>query len=193
MLEEGWYLMSTRDLEMELARVRNPGSDIPRSNAVKLTIEQGLAFRDAGNIPDEESRTLRLVLTIERPEELSNLDAKRRLYEPDFHERPRWRRSGSKPVNVVPLRAPQVSAEAREAWWDRPELKALEDEWRASGTVAGLRVPGAYRGFVYKTVLSLQATGREITPDAVVDSLARWLSPEETEHVRNALKQANHE
>ena len=188
MLDEGWYLMSTRDLERELGRVRNPGSDIPPSKAVKLTIEQGLAFRDAGNIPDDEGRTLRLVLRIEGPEELSSLDAKRLLYEPDFHERPGWRRPGSKPVNVVPLRAPEVSAETREAWWDRPELKALEDEWRASGTVAGMRVPGAYRGFVYKTVLSLKAAGKEVTADAVVDSIARWLSPDESEQVRAALK-----
>jgi hypothetical protein len=188
MLDEGWYLMSTRDLERELGRVRNPGSDIPPSKAVKLTIEQGLAFRDAGNIPDDEGRTLRLVLRIEGPEELGSLDAKRLLYEPDFHERPGWRRPGSKPVNVVPLRAPEVSAETREAWWDRPELKALEDEWRASGTVAGMRVPGAYRGFVYKTVLSLKAAGKEVTADAVVDSIARWLSPDESEQVRAALK-----
>ncbi len=188
MLDEGWYLMSTRDLERELARERDPDSDVPPSNAVKLTIEQGLAFRDAGNIPDDEGRTLRLVLRIEGPEELSNLDAKRLLYEPDFHERPGWRRPGSKPVNVVPLRAPEVSAEPREAWWDRPELKALEDEWRASGTVAGMRVPGAYRGFVYKTVLSLRASGREITPDTVADSITRWLSPEEAEQIRAALE-----
>lgn len=188
MLDEGWYLMSTADLERELARERNPNSDIAPSNALKLTIEQGLAFRDAGNIPDDEGRTLRLVLRIEGADELTNLDAKRLLYEPDFHERPGWRRPGSKPVNVVPLRAPEFSAEPQEAWWDRPELKALEDEWRDFGTVAGMRVPGAYRGLVYKTVLSLQATGRKVTPDAVADSITRWLSPEETEQVRTALK-----
>jgi hypothetical protein len=193
MLDEGWYLMSTGDLERELARERNPDADTPPSNAVKLTVEQGLAFRDAGNVPDDEGRTLRLVLRIEGADELTRLDAKRLLYEPDFHERPGWRRSGSKPVNVVPLRAPEVSTEAREAWWDRPELKALEDEWRASGTVEGMRVPAAYRGFVYKTVLSLKAAKKEVTSAAIADSIARWLSPEETERIRSALEQAKRE
>jgi hypothetical protein len=187
MLDEGWYLMSTGDLERELARERNPDADAPPSNAVKLTVEQGLAFRDAGNIPDDKGRTLRLVLRIEGADELTRLDEKRLLYEPDFHERPGWRRSGSKPVNVVPLRASEVSAEEREAWWDRPELKTLEDEWRASGTVEGMRVPAAYRGFVYKTVLSLKAAGLEVTPDSVAGSITRWLSSEESEQLRAAL------
>lgn len=187
-LDEGWYLMSTDDLERELARVRDPDADTLPSNALKLTIEQALTFRNSGNLPDDEGRTLRLVLRVERAGDLRAFEAKRMLYEPDFHDRPRWRRPGSKPVNVVPLRAPGIAGEPSGPWWDQPELKALEDEWRASGTVAGMPVPGAYRGFVHKTVLSLRAAGREITPDTVADSISRWLSPEETEQLRAALK-----
>jgi hypothetical protein len=187
-LDEGWYLMSTGDLERELARLRDPDADRSPSNALRLTIEQALAYRDAGNVPDADGRTLRLVLRVEDAGELGSLDAKRMLYEPDFHDRPEWRRPDSKPVNVVPLRAPGVAGEPTGPWWERPELRALEEEWRGTGTVAGMQVPGAYRGFVYKTVLSLRAADKEVTPDAVADSIARWLSSEEAEQVRAALK-----
>ena len=190
-LEEGWYLMSTEDLELELARRRDPNADLPLSNALKLTIEQGLAYRNAGNLSDAAGRSLRLVLRIESPEHLKHLDRKRSLYEPDFLDPPTWRRAGSNPVNVVPLRTARIDQEAETMWWEDPELEALESEWQRHGTVAGVRVPREYRGFVYKTVLALKAAGREITPDAIADAIARWLSPKETELIRDALKQAN--
>jgi hypothetical protein len=192
-LEEGWYLMSTRDLEKELARVREPTAATRPSNALRLTTEEALAYRDAGNLTDAAGRSLRLVLRIDDPEQLKHLDRKRLLYEPDFHDAPTWRRAGSNPVNVVPVRAARATREEATTWWDDPEIAELETEWRQRGTVAGLRIPGEYRGFVYKTVLALKAAKREITPDAIADSIARWLSPEETERIRRALEQANRE
>jgi hypothetical protein len=78
-LDDGWYLMSTRDLELELARRNNPVRDAPRSNAVKLEVQEALSYRDAGNLPDEMDRSLRLVLNIEGSEGLHGLDARRRI------------------------------------------------------------------------------------------------------------------
>nr|MBA2273603.1 hypothetical protein [Actinomycetota bacterium] len=63
-------------------------------------------------------------------------------------------------------------------------------EWSQTGTVAGLRVPGEFRGFVYKTVLALKAVGRSVSPDTVSDSLERWLPPTEAARIREALKEA---
>ena len=189
-LEEGWYLMSTEDLEVELSRRRDPSSDPPPSNTVRLEVDEALAYRNAGNLPDELGRSLRLVLHVEGPEDLAVLSRKRLRYEPDYHDAPVWRREGSRPVNVVPLRGAGVSGNAR-PWWDDPELGALEEEWRRRGTVSGMAVPGPYRSFVYKTVLSLQATGVAISVDAVADSISRWLPPEEAAEIRQALVRAN--
>lgn len=189
-LSEGWYLMSTPGLERELKRRRSPDLELPRSDALSLTIPEALAYRNAGNLPDDRGRTLRLVLRVGDAEELKALSAKRLEYEPDYHDPPNWRRAGSAHVNVVPLRDPEVSGDPR-AWWESPQLAALEKEWSESGMVAGLRVPGELRGFVYKTVLALKASGRSVDPDTLADSLERWLPPQEAEQIRAALKEAN--
>ena len=189
-LGEGWYLMSTADLERELARWQNPGDELPPSRARRLSVPEALAYRDAGNLPDEDGRTLRLVLLVDGPKKLSSLSQRRLLYEPDYHEAPSWRRAGSVHVNVVPLRATEVGGDPK-PWWEDPQLAAFEEEWREHGTVAGLRVPGPYRGFVYKTVIALKATNIPITPGAVADSIARWVPPEEAARLRTALLGAN--
>jgi hypothetical protein len=190
-LQEGWYLMSTPELEHELARWRHPEADLRPSGARRLSVPDALAYRNAGNVPDAQGRTLRLVLTVDRRAGAPSLDARRQLYEPDFHEVPTWRRSGSVPVNIVPLRLPESPPAADRAWFEEPELAALEEEWRATGALAGLRVPAGLRGFVYKTVLSLRASGREVTVEAVASSLARWVRPEEARRIRRALQEAN--
>jgi hypothetical protein len=191
MLEEGWYLMTAADLERELERFRSATGGAPPSNAVRLSVEDALAFRNAGNRPDDDGRTLRLVLRIDDASELSYLQAKRLVWEPDFHDAPEWRRAGSRPVNVVPLRSPGVTAEEHGPWWEESQVAALEDEWRTRGTAAGLKVPAGYRGFVYKTVLALRAAGREVTPDAVADSISRWVPAAEADRIRIALRDAN--
>lgn len=189
-MEEGWYLMSTRDLEIELAR--SSGRDDPRaSRAKRLTTEEALAYRDAGNLPDEQGRSLRLVLRIEDQSDLLSLDAKRLAFEPDFHQAPTWRKEGSKPVNVVPLRAPEVAGPRRSAWWRQSDLAELEAAWQTTGEVAGVKVPAAYRGFVYKTVLMLRAADAEVTVDAIVDSIARWVPARDVDEIRAALQEAN--
>jgi hypothetical protein len=177
--------MSVRDLEIELALRRGEVRAEP-SNAAPLSIEEALAFRDAGNVPDELGRSLRLVLSVGAGS-AADLHEKRLRWEPDFHDAPEWRGPGSMPVNVVPLREGSASGASGEAWWDDPDLAHLEDEWRASGTVAGLEVPAEYRGFVYKTVLSLQQSGRAVTVDSVLASVARWLSPAQVAELRAAL------
>lgn len=189
-MEEGWYLMSTRDLEVELAR--DAGRVDPRpSRAKRLTTEEALAYREAGNLPDEQGRSLRLVLRMEDQSDLLSLDAKRLAFEPDFHQAPTWRKEGSKPVNVVPLRAHEVAGPRRSAWWQQSDLAELEEAWQESGEVVGVKVPAAYRGFVYKTVLMLRAADTEITVDALVDSIARWVPARDVEEIRAALKEAN--
>lgn len=191
-LREGWYLMSTRDLELELRRWRDPGADVPPSNALPLGNEEALAYRNAGNLPDELGRTLRLVLIVDNTGELRALDRKRLAYEPDVHEPPRWRREGSRPVNVVPLRRPGVPAAAPpEGWWSDSVMGEYERSWRATGEVEGLRVPGEWRGFVFKTVAALRAAGRPVTVDTVVGSVARWLRPPDLERLERALRAAN--
>ena len=182
--------MSPQDVERELKRWRSDDDDVPPSAAQPLSIEQALAYRNAGNLPDELGRTLRLVLHVKDSSELSYLQEKRLLYEPDFHAAPQWRVEGSKPVNVVPLRASGIVGAKRHAWWEDPEVAQLEREWSVSGRVEGLAVPAEYRSFVYKTVLSLRAAGQPVTADSVADSMARWLSPKETEHIRAALRQS---
>ena len=181
--------MSVADLEIELARWR--GSQSRPSNAQRLSIDEALAYRNSGNLPDHLGRTLRLVFEIKDPSDLSRLDSKRLEFEPDYHEAPSWRRAGSVPVNVVPLRPPEVTGPATSNWWDQPELARLEDAWSTDGTVAGLKIPAEYRSFVYKTVLALQAGGREVTLQALLDSLARWMSPEDLAVLESALRQEN--
>ncbi len=187
-LREGWYLMSVRDLELELARERGE-EGVPESNARPLSIPEALAYRNAGNFPDEHGRTLRLVLRIEPPEGYAALHAKRLSYEPDHLEAPRWRRPGSKPVNVVPLRSAALRT-GLEHWWDDPAVGELERAWQRTGEVDGVRVPAEYRSFVYKTVLALRQAGRPVTPDTIADAVARWL-PDHAEEIRAALRAAN--
>jgi hypothetical protein len=186
-LREGWYLMSTSDLEIELARWRRPEEVHPRSNARPLSVTEALRYRDAGNLPDELERTLRLVLIAEDAGELATLNDRRARYEPDFHHAPVWRREGSRPVNLVPLRRPGVEGRPR-PWWDDPEVAALEEEWRRTGRMAGLRVPGEYRAFVLKTVLALRAARMPVTAEAVADSIARWVPAHEAERIEAALR-----
>jgi hypothetical protein len=185
--EEGWYLMSTSELERELARWR--GGDPSPSEAIRLSNQEALDLRNAGNIPDERGRTLRLVLHVDSPE-TGLLEKKRLLFEPDYHDAPEWRREGSVPVNLVPLRTAGVAADASR-WWDDPALGALEREWAEQGTVEGVTVPGAYRGFVFKTVLALRAAGRPISAGTVADSIARWVPAPEADEIRKALAAAN--
>ncbi len=182
--------MSQADLELELARLKEPAKDLPPSNAQPLEIPEAIAYRNAGNVPDDLDRSLRLVLEANTLEELQNLHMKRAMYEPDYHDAPGWRREGSRPVNVVPLRGPQVTVDPPESWLDFPDLREMEEIWLATGTVEGMPVPAAYRGFVYKTVLALKSVGREITPASVADSVARWLPPDQAAALRRALEGA---
>ena len=190
MLEEGWYLMTTEALERELAHWRSGGLEPGGDDVERLTSEEAIAFRSAGNVPDERGRSLRLVLRVASEEDLRSLDSKRRHYEPDFHDPPVWRRPGSRPVNVVPLRDATVRGHPQ-PWWDDERTGPLEKEWAATGQVAGLRVPADVRGFVLKTVLSLQDSGREATIDAVVGSLQRWLPQDDVAFIRDRLIEAN--
>ena len=190
-LHDGWYLMSTADLERELERWRSPDQEGRPSRARRLTKQEALAYRNAGNLPDELDRSLRLVLVVNDTRELANIDARRLEFEPDYHEAPTWRREGSRPVNVVPLRSPGVEPVTEGSWRDDPQLEALEREYTERGTAAGVRIPGEYRGFIFKTVLALRAQGREITPRAISDSVARWLPKEDAARIEAALAEAN--
>jgi len=189
-LEDGWYLMSTPTLESLLARFRNGGQPSEDDDIVALSPEEALAFRDAGNIPDDRGRSLRLVLNVATPEDLRSLEARRALFEPDHHDAPEWRRAGSRPVNVVPLRAPEVKGEPR-PWWEEPRVAELEAEWTRSGNVAGLRIPADYRSFVYKTVIALRDAGRDVTVATITSSLERWLDPPAAAEVRRQLERLN--
>ena len=178
--------MSTPDLERELARWRDPATPVPPSNAVALSVEEALAFRDAGNLPDEHGRTLRLVLFARDLDEVRRLGRKRAEFEPDYHDAPRWRREGSAPVNVVPLRTPGVSGDPS-PWWESSDVADLEAEWRGTGRLAGLPVPAEYRGFVLKTVASLREAGRPVDLASIAASLERWLSPEQVREITDAI------
>lgn len=190
-LDEGWYLMSDLDVERELARWRSPDSELPPSNALPLGIRDALEYRNAGNRPDAQGRSLRLVLQVRDALDLVALERKRLVYEPDFHEAPRWRGPGSRPVNVVPLRGPGTAAAAAGPWWKQPEVAALEAEWQEHQTVAGVRVPEPFRSFVFKTVLSLQAAGKEVTATSIADSVERWVPASDAQRIRTALQDAN--
>lgn len=179
--------MNTSELEQELLRFRDPDNEHPASGAVPLSIEEALAVKCSGNLPDPRGRWLRLVLHVTDAAALDHLNDRRLLFEPDLHEAPDWRRPGSKPVNVVPLRTPDVTASDPGAWWDDPEIGKLEEEWRSSGTVSGLRVPGEYRGFIFKTVLALRAAGEPVTAEKIANSIERWLPAEDAALVRRVL------
>ena len=183
--------MSAADLEVELRAWREPDADVPPSEAIAMSVEDALARRNAGNLPDEQDRSLRLLLVIEKVEP-GHIERERRRFEPDFHDAPVWRREGSKPVNVVPLLLPGVAERnAPERWSDDPTMGKLEEEWSASGAVSGLVIPEEWRGFVFKTIASLRDSGRDVTVDSIADSVARWLAPEEAERLRDALREAN--
>ena len=188
MLQEGWYLMSVADLEAELAHLRDP-SRPPGRTTLALSSSDALAFRDAGNLPDQHGRSLRLVLEVgEEP-----LGEKRLRFEPDYHEAPTWRREGSKPVNVVPLRsAPVRDREDPEiAWWQQADVASLEQEWQNSGRVAGLAIPAAYRSFVLKTIASMRAAGLHVDVESIAGSLSSWLASDQVAEIRAALLDAN--
>jgi hypothetical protein len=189
MLAEGWYLMSPAELEAELPHLNDPDRPGPMSPAVALDREEALAFKRAGNIPDALGRWLRLVLRVDGsdPEEVAR---RRMVFEPDYHDAPTWRRPGSKPVNVIPVRVSRSEPQL-EDWRDDPSVAALEQEWLESGTMAGVKVPGEYRSFVHKTVLALQAAQKEVTADSISDSIARWVGPEDARAIRAALKDMN--
>ncbi len=176
-------MMSTAELERVLL-------GRPTNEPVRLTIEEALAFRDAGNVPDERGRTLRLVLVADDADDVRRLHEKRLRFEPDYHHAPRWRRADSRPINVVPIKRFSAASGDR-AWWEEGEVAALESEWQRSGTVGGIRVPGDYRSFVYKTVIALRAAGLDVTPDSIADSVARWLPREDADRLRAALREAN--
>lgn len=182
-MREGWYLMSTHELEQLLAAWRS--SDRDAEFGTPLTVEQAIECRNAGNVPDEHDRSLRLVLFVDD----EPLEQKRLRYEPDYHEAPLWRGPDSKPVNVVPLRGAEDSrSEARPPWWELPRVKELEEEWRRTGAVAGVEVPADYRSFVFKTVIALQSAGQPVTAESISDSIARWLSPQDAAKVRQSLQ-----
>ena len=187
---EGWWLMSPADLEIELRRWRS-GAEPEGSNAIRLTVEEALRIRDAGNLPDELDRSLRLVLRVDTVDDLRTLDVKRSRYEPDHHDAPTWRREGSRPVNVVPLRSSTVVVDPPTDWMADEDMRAMERQWAEDGAVAGLRIPSDYRSFIYKTVLALQQAGRPVTVDSVADSLERWLAPQDVERIRTALRAEN--
>ena len=187
-MEDGWYLMNTAQLERVLSQWRKGDEPETPPGASRLSIDEALRFRDSGNIPDADDRSLRLVLHVS-DRDVGRVAERRVVFEPDFHSAPSWRKNGSRAVNVVPLRTADATGTEpiREAWWEEPELGALEEEWVRTGTVAGLQVPAEYRSFVYKTVISLREAGREVTADSVADSIARWL-PDDVEEIRAALK-----
>lgn len=190
-LAEGWYLMSAVELEKELPHIDDPSRDGPVGSAIPLSVEDALTYKRDGNLPDPFGRSLRLVLrTAETDPEAI---ARRRLdFEPDFHDAPTWRRPGSKPVNVIPLRArSQANDKKSEAWWDDPIMAELEAEWRERGTVGGVTVPGRYRSFVLKTVASLRVAGLDVTADSIADSIERWVPPADAVEIRSALRRAN--
>jgi hypothetical protein len=190
-LHDGWYLMSTADLERELKRWRSPDQEGRPSRARRLTNQEALAYRNAGNLPDELDRSLRLVLVVNDTRDLASLDARRLEFERDYHDAPTWRREGSRPVNVVVLRSPGVEPVTEGSWRDDPQLEALEREFTERGTAGGVRIPGEYRGFIFKTVLALRSQGREITPRAISDSVARWLPKEDAARIEAAIAEAN--
>lgn len=175
--------MSTSELERALAAWRAGTRDA--EFGVSLSIDAAIARRDEGNVPDHEDRSLRLVLFVDD----EPLERKRLRWEPDYHDAPDWRREGSRPVNVVPLRSADSPQGDGRPWWEMPRVKELEERWRRDGSVAGIEVPAEYRSFVFKTVIALQDAGREVTPDSIGDSIARWLPVEDAVRIRASLRE----
>ena len=170
----------------ELARFR-AGEELGATPDIQpLTTQEALAYRDAGNLPDDQERSLRLVLSVASEEELHSLEARRLTFEPDYLNAPEWRREGSKPINVVPLRSLDVKG-VEQPWWEDPAVAPLEKEWQETGAIGGMSVPGEYRSFIFKTVIALRSAGREVTPEAVLDGVARWLSPSQVDELRAAF------
>ena len=189
---DGWYLMTPDEVVREVGRWKD-SPETAFTSYRRLSNQEAIAYRNAGNVPDDEGRSLRLVITVDEAAGVDSVAKRRADFEPDFHDAPRWRREGSKPVNVVPLRARRPSPEASgspEGWWEDDKVAPLEAEWRASGTVAGLRVPGEFRSFVYKTVIALRASGREVTAESVLDSVARWVPESDVSRLRRAFTDA---
>jgi hypothetical protein len=179
--------MTPSEVERMLTAVRagSQQTDVGRA----LSVEDAIVYRNAGNVPDEHGRTLRLILFDDG--DPGTLARKRLQFEPDYHDAPTWKLEGSKPVNVIPLRTSDRRSRTLEAWWEEPGMARLEDEWKRSGSIGGLRVPGEYRGFVFKTIAALRAAGKDVTPQTVADSVARWVPPEDAERIRDALVTAN--
>jgi hypothetical protein len=180
--------MSDREVEHLLSRAR-AGETYPVPEGIHLTRDEGLARRDAGNLPDDQGRALRLVLHLERRTDPQTVHQKRLLFEPDFHSAPTWRREGSRPVNVIPLGLGPTEVK-HEAWWDDEEMAGLEAQWSSSGIVEGIKVPASYRSFVYKTIVTLRRDGHEVSALSVADSIARWLPEREAEALRESLTDA---
>lgn len=188
---DGWYLMTTDEIVREAKRWRSDAEGAFRGFET-LSIDDALRIRDAGNIPDDRGRSLRLVITVTPDAGVDSVSARRLEFEPDFHEEPTWRREGSKPVNVVPLRRrSEASMDKPEAWWEDAKVAPLEKEWVTRGTISGLSVPGEFRSFVIKTVIALQGSGHEVTEEAVLASVSRWLEPTDVERLRRAFGLAN--
>ena len=182
--------MSTAELERVLALWRGDPEEGELLELHPLSVDEALAYKRAGNIPDENDRSLRLVLFVDEGGAAS-LEAKRARFEPDFLQAPTWRTRGSRAINVVPLKRAETTSTQPDAWWEDPEMAALEAEWSKGGTVSGLDVPAEYRSFVYKTVLSLRRAGIPVTAESVADSVSRWVTPELAEELRSALLQAD--
>ncbi len=188
-MEDGWYLMNTSELERVLAEWRRGSEPSVPPGVRQLFVAEAMAYRNAGNLPDEQERSLRLVLHVS-DDDVAHVAQRRLVFEPDFHDAPVWKKPGSRSVNVVPLRTSGADGTRMGSgpWWEEPGLQGLEEEWARTGMVAGLRVPADYRGFVFKTVVALRGAGRDITADSVADSIARWL-PDGAETIRAALKE----
>jgi hypothetical protein len=182
--------MSVAELEQVLDEWRSGRRSDAVTSAPRLSIGQAIEYRNSGNLPDDHGRTLRLLLLVDDVHP-GAVEAKRLRYEPDHHDQPRWRRIGSVPVNVVPLRVSHARRPTPRPWFEEPSLAALEREWQASGTVDGVRVPAEYRGFVYKTALALRGAGRDVTVEALAASISRWVSPQDARRIRSALLEVN--
>jgi hypothetical protein len=182
-VREGWYLMNVSELESALAAWR--ARDHAAEFGIPLSVGEAIDRRNEGNHPDADDRSLRLVLFVDA----EPLERKRLRWEPDFHEAPTWRTENSRPVNVVPLRAQTAERSGPGPWWEEDRVEELETEWRRTGSVAGIEVPADYRSFVFKTVIALRDSGRDVTPETIGDSIARWLSPEDARKIKDSLKQ----
>ncbi|MEA2498231.1 MAG: hypothetical protein QOH26_636 [Actinomycetota bacterium] len=178
--------MTDSEVEQVLLGIKR-GED-PRPPTSALTSDEAIAYRNAGNVPDEHGRVLRLFLQLggETP---GGVDERRFLFEADFHEAPLWRREGSRPVNVIPLGLRPATSD--QAWWEEPLVAELEAGWTSSGEIEGVQVPAAYRGFVYKTVIALRRAGIKVGVDTISNSAARWLPAAQAEELRSALASAN--